>query len=218
MRSVIAAVVLLVLAGCKAQRAEVVDDAQADPMAGMGPGECVGCQKRPEGVIPATAYRFDVQVWEMPLEHAEKLYRRTDEIASSLALLIDVRGLEKPLRELAAHDDRVRLLERPQFGAAAGKRALLPARTGAKERLWSDGLRLELGGNPTPGWAPNALDFACSWTSPQGEALGRAQGVTPLPHDHAVALWCLPARVLAEQPEPRTARAIVALVRVTPIT
>jgi len=218
------AAVLLLLTACGADRSGEAETAPATANASesgsegehVGKKGCVGCQVRPEGVITATGYEFDVQVWEMPLEHAETLYRPADESSASLALLIDERGLEKSLRELSARDPRVELLERPGFSTPAGKRAVLPARSGGGERRWSDGLRLELGGKPTAGWAPNALDFACSWTSPEGEALGRAQGVTPLPQGHTVLLWCLPSKALAQRPDPRTARAIVALVHTTP--
>ncbi len=216
MRLIAAATVLSFLAACGAEPAGPTETASEAEH--VGKAGCVGCQVRPEGVTTATAYRFDVQVWEMPLEQAEALYRPADAADSSLALLIDERGLEKSLRELAARDKRVELLERPGFDTQAGKRALLPARSGGGERRWSDGLRLELGGKPTAGWAPNALDFACSWTSPQGEALGRAQGVTPLPYGHTVLLWCLPSKTLAQRPDPRTARAVVAIVNVTPST
>jgi hypothetical protein len=216
MHRIAALAVLFLVSACAGE--EAVSTQAAPEGEHVGKPGCVGCLVRPEGAITASAYRFDVQVWEMPLEHAEALYRPADAADSSLALLIDERGLETSLRELSARDARVELLERPGFSTPAGKRALLPARAGGGERRWSDGLRLELGGNPTAGWAPNALEFACSWTSPQGEALARAQGVTPLPYGHTVLLWCLPAKSLAQRPEPRTARAVVALVRVTPST
>jgi hypothetical protein len=216
----IAATLLILLTACGAKEAAPTEKAPeaAESAEHVGKAGCVGCQKRPEGVVTATGYRFDVQVWELPLERAEALYRTADAKDASLALLIDEKGLETSLRELAASDERVELFERPGFEVQAGKRALLPARSGGGERRWSDGLRLELGAKPTPGWAPNALDFACAWTSPQGEPLGRASGVTPLPYGHTVLLWCLPSKASAERPEPRTARAVVAIVRIEPTT
>jgi hypothetical protein len=212
----IVATCLLLLTACAGEDAPPA--ATASEAEHVGKAGCVGCQVRPEGVVTATGYRFDVQVWELPVEQAEALYRPADAKAASLALLIDERGLEKTLRELAERDERVELLERPAFDVQAGKRALLPARSGDGARKWSDGLRLELGGKPTEGWAPNALDFACAWTSPQGEMLGRTSGVTPLPYGHSLVLWCLPSQSAAERPEPRTARAVVALVRVEATT
>lgn len=224
MRRIVAVAVLLLGSACGAEHED--EPASAPETAStntsvaehVGKPGCVGCQKRPEGIVTATGYRFDVQVWELPLERAEALYRTADAKDASIALLIDEKGLETSLRELAESEKRVELLERPGFEVQAGKRALLPQRSGGGERRWSDGLRLELGGKPTPGWAPNALDFACAWTSPEGEPLGRAQGLTPLPYGHTVLLWCLPSKASAQRPEPRAARAVVAIVHITPTT
>lgn len=189
----------LFLAGCKA--------------------ECVGCQPELPADAPiATSYEFGVEFWEMPVARAAELHRAGDPIHSSVALVIDERGLGKPLRELAARDPRVRRVERPAVATRPGARGLVPARTleGGGDAPWSDGVRLELGATPTTGWAPFALDFACVWTSPQGERLATAQGTTPVPAGHDVLVWCLPSDVLSDLPEPRTARALVAIVRITP--
>lgn len=193
------AVGLLLLGGCRA--------------------ECVGCQPElPDDAPVATAYQFDVEYWEMPVARAEALYRANDPIGSSVAVVIDERGLGKPLRELAVRDRLVRRIERPPFRTLPGARALVPPRAVAVagEPTWSDGVRLELGATPTKGWAPLELDFACTWTSPQGERLATAQGTTPVPAGHDVLVWCLPSDVLSDLPEPRTAHALVAIVRITP--
>lgn len=190
----------LVLAGCRA--------------------ECVGCQPEldPPAVV-ATAYRFEVECWEMPLARAESLYGASDEHESSVALVIDAKGVDKPLRELAARDREVRRVEPAEFTSPAGTRALVPPRAARApgETSWSDGLRLELGAAPTTGWSPQSLDFACAWTSPQGERLAGARGTTPMAPDRGVVVWCLPSRSLAAVPEPRTARAVAAIVRVVPL-
>ncbi len=180
--------------------------------------ECVGCQPELAAAAEPTAYRFEVEYWEMPLARAESLYRAGDPISSSVALVIDEKGLEKPLRELAARDRLVRYVERPAFTTPVGARGLVPQREGMRpgDATWSDGLRLELGASPTSGWSPHTLDFACVWTSPQGERLATAQGTTPLSPEHDVVVWCLPSKTLAEIPEPRTARAVAAIVRLVP--
>ncbi len=194
----LAATSCLALAGCKA--------------------ECVGCQPQLEAAPAATSYRFEVEMWEMPLARAAALYRAGDPISSSVALFIDEKGLGKPLRELAARDRLVVHVDRPAFTVPAGTRGLVPPRAAARagDASWSDGLRLELGATPNTGWSPHTLDFACVWTSPQGERLATAQSTTPLAPDHDVLVWCLPSQTLADLPEPRTARAIVALVRLVP--
>ncbi|MCY2960576.1 MAG: hypothetical protein NTY35_10465 [Planctomycetota bacterium] len=181
--------------------------------------ECVGCQPElPADAPVATAYTFEVEFWEMPVARAAALYRAGDPIHSSVALVIDERGLTKPLRELAARDPLVRRIARPTFTTQPGARGLVPARTAeiTGDTVWSDGVRLELGATPTTGWAPYTLDFACAWTSPQGERLAATQGTTPVPASHDVLVWCLPSGVLTDQPESRAAHALVAVVRIVP--
>ena len=153
-------------------------------------------------------------MWEMPLASAEQLYRDADRHASSVALVIDEKGLRKPVSELAARNPEVRRIERPSFEAPSGARGFLPARMASDgERSWADGLRLELGASAGEGWAAHQLEFACVWTSPEGERLATAGGSTPLPPDHDVLVWCLPSKSLGAIPEPRTARAVLAIVR-----
>jgi hypothetical protein len=190
---------------------------------GQGPGilhpeGCVGnLPPRAADAPIASAYRFEVELWEMPLSRAAELYRAGDPIHSSIAVLIDERGLAKPLAELAAIDSRVQRVDRSEFTASPGTRGLMPARVGGPDRsLWCVGLRLDLGGAATTGWAADALDFACTWKSPQGERLATANGSTPMPDHFGVLVWCLPGKALAELPEPRDARAVLALVRVIP--
>ncbi len=183
------------------------------------PEGCVGgLPDRPADARIAQSFRFDVEMWEMPLERAAELYRAGDPIHASIAFVIDERGLKKPLRELAAIDSRVRHVERPPLTAESGVRGLVPPRIGARDReTWSDGLRLELGGGaPRTRWDAWTLDFASTWTSPQGERLAHVQGSTPMPADLGIVVWCLPGQALADLPEPRTAPAVVALVRVVP--
>ncbi len=192
-----------------------------EPARGPGilhPEGCVGnLPARPADAPIASAYKFEVELWEMPLARAAELYRAGDPIHSSIAVVIDERGLAKPLAELAAIDRRVQRLERPAFTTNPGTRGLLPARVGGSDRaLWSDGLRLELGAGSTTGWAAYTLDFACTWKSPQGERLATANGTTPMPEKLGVLVWCLPGKALADLPEPRDARAVLALVRVIP--
>jgi len=176
--------------------------------------ECVGCQPQLDADRPvAAAHHFDVEMWEMPLARAEQLYRDADAHASGVALVIDEKGMRKPVGELAARDPEVRRIDRPSFEAPSGVRGLLPPRTHAQSGAWSDGLRLELGASAGEGWAAHQLDFACVWTSPRGERLATAGGSTPLPPDHDVLVWCLPSKDLAAVPEPRTARAVLAIVR-----
>lgn len=203
--------------GFIACRSGVVDEPARGPGI-LHPEGCVGnLPQRPADSPIANAFRFEVEMWEMPLARAAELYRAGDPIHSSIAVLIDERGLGKPLRELAAIDERVQRIDRPIFTARVGTRGLLPARVGGPDRaLWSDGLRLELGAGATTGWAAYALDFACTWTSPQGERLATATGTTPMPQDLGVLVWCLPGKALADLPEPRNALAVLALVRVIP--
>lgn len=189
----------LTLAGCKA--------------------ECVGCQPElPADAPAATSYRFEVEFWEMPAARSAELYRAGEPIASSVAVLIDERGLKKPLRELAARDPLVRRIERPAFTTSPGVRGLVPARAVEVrgDTVWSDGVRLELGASTTTGWAPFVLDFACAWTSPQGERIAATKGTTPVPAGHDVLVWCLPSDVLADLPESRAAHAIVAVIGIVP--
>ncbi len=162
--------------------------------------------------IPPAAYRFEVELYELPLARAEALYgHAADEHAGRIALLIDERGLREELRALATNAKDVRRVARPPLEARPEERGLV-APGGADG--WGAGLRLEFGARETFDWAPHELDFALAWTSPQGERLGSAAGTTPVPGDRDVVVWCLPPRALAAQPEPRTARAIAALVRV----
>ncbi|MBL8863280.1 MAG: hypothetical protein JNK02_14885 [Planctomycetes bacterium] len=186
------------LVGCEAQRA--------------------GLQPEPAREGPAVvAQRFEIELWELPLARAEQLFHGADPISSTVALLVDERGLRKPLRELAARDPAVRRFERAAFEAAAGARGILPPRVGGSaERSWSDGLRLELGVPADAGWAEQRLEFEAVWTSPQGERLASASGSIRWSPGRDVALWCLPSRILADLPEPRTARAVVAHVRIVP--
>lgn len=198
--------------------AAIATGCQTSSKPAMAEGECVGCQPilaPPEH--PATAYRFEVQYWEMPLARAESLYRAADRDSSSIALMIDKDGLHARLHDLHASDGDVRPLAPSSCDAAAGARALVPrVVAGGDAGSWSAGVRLELGAEPTPGWSPHALDFACVWTSPQGERLATAAGKTPLAPERGVVVWCLPSKSLADAPEPRTARAVVALVRISP--
>ncbi len=190
----------------------------AASMFGACKAECVGCQPQLDEDRPvAVAHHFDVEMWEMPLAAAEQLYRDADAHASSVALVIDEKGLRKPVLELAARNPNVQRIERPSFEARSGARGFLPPRTRPNgEQSWADGLRLELGASPGEGWAAHQLEFACVWTSPQGERLAMAGGSTPLPPDHDVLVWCLPSKSLASIPEPRTARAVLAIVRLEP--
>jgi hypothetical protein len=180
--------------------------------------ECVGCQPALDADRPvAVAHRFEVKLWEMPLARAEELYRPAAPDSASVALLIDERGLAKVVRELAARDPDVRPIPRLAFEAPAGARGFLPPRAVPPgEATWGDGLRLELGAAQGQDWAAHQLDFACVWTSPQGERLAAAAGSTPLPPDHDVLVWCLPSKDLAAVPEPRSGRAVLAIVRLDP--
>jgi hypothetical protein len=181
---------------------------------------CVGSlPDRPADAPIAKAYRFEVELWEMPLARAAGLYRAGDPVHASAALLIDERGLEKPLHELEGMDPRVKRFERSAITLEQGQRGLVPARVGGEERaLWSDGLRLELTARaPTTKWAAYTLDCAGTWTSPSGERLATLRADTPMPADFGVAVWCLPGQVLADMPEPRTAPAVLALVRIVPL-
>lgn len=217
MKSVLNILLVAASIACMACRsADVVEPAQGPGI--LHPEGCVGnLPPRAEDAPIASAYEFEVELWEMPLVRAAELYRAGDPIHSSIAVVIDERGLAKPLVELAAIDKRVQRIERPAFTTKPGTRGLVPARVDGSDRaLWSDGLRLELGGSATTGWAAYALDFACTWTSPQGERLATATGTTPMPETLGVLVWCLPGKALADLPEPRDALAVLALVRVTP--